>query len=115
MNEERLLDRLADAPNEAEYHLDLAGLDLPHARETIAQMLERNRFRPPRTILVTIEAPPEGGGETLFQPVGHQLLDARRAGLLSSMHPLTAQDGPGYWIKTTGKTDTDPAADDMIP
>ena len=111
MDEERLLDRLANRSAEADYELDLTGLDLAHARETVARMLERNRFRPSRTILVTIDPPPEGGGETLFQPIGRQLLDAKRTGVLASMHPVAGSDGPGYWVRTTGKDDSDGSSD----
>ncbi len=111
MNEERLLDRLTGGPMDAEYHLELEGLDLAHARESVTRMLERNRFRPTRTILVTVGAPVEGGGETLFQPIGRQLLEARRAGVLSSMHPVSGESGPGYWVQTTGKTDSEAGED----
>ena len=35
----------------AEYELDLRGLDLAHARESVARMLERARFRAPRSVI----------------------------------------------------------------
>lgn len=105
MNEERLLDGLVAGPDDADYHLDLAGLDLPHAAESVRLMLERNRFRRPRAILVTVGAPQPGGGESLFQPIGRQLLDARRGGQVAAMKPITSDHGPGYWIRTVGKED----------
>lgn len=105
MNEERLLDGLTAGPDDAEYHLDLDGLDGPHATESVRRMLERNRFRQSRTILVTVGAPAPGGTDNLFQPVGRQLLEARRGGLIDAMKPITSDHGPGYWIRTVGKED----------
>jgi hypothetical protein len=105
--EERLLDGLIAGPDDAEYHLDLAGLDGAHAGESVRLMLERNRFRPARTILVTVGTPVEGAADNLFPPIGRQLLDARRTGLLDGMKPITSDHGPGYWIRTVGKPDSD--------
>ena len=102
MDEERLLDGLIAGPDDAEYHLDLGGLDVPHATESVRQMLERNRFRAPRTILVTLGDPFPGGPQNLFQPIGRQLLEARRAGIVDGMKPITSDHGPGYWIRTVG-------------
>lgn len=103
MDEERLLDGLISGPDDAEYQLDLGGLDIPHASESVRQMLERNRFRAPRTILVTLGDPFPGGPQNLFQPIGRQLLDARRGGIIDAMKPITTDYGPGYWIRTVGK------------
>ena len=108
MDEERLLDGLVSGPDDAEYHLDLGGLDVPHASESVRQMLERNRFRAPRTVLVTLGDPFPGGPQNLFQPIGRQLLDARRGGIIDSMKPITTDYGPGYWIRTVGKEDAAP-------
>jgi len=105
MDEEHLLDGLISGPNDAEYHLDLGGLDGPHAVESVRRMLERNRFRAPRTILVTLGDPTPGGGDNLFQPIGRQLLEARRGGIVEAMKPITSDHGPGYWIRTVGKED----------
>ena len=102
MDEERLLDGIVSGPDDAEYHLDLDGLDAAHATESVRRMLERNRFRTSRTILVTVGAPTPGEGGNLFQPIGRQLLEARRAGGISAIKPITSDHGPGYWIRTTG-------------
>lgn len=105
MDEERLLDGIVSGPDDAEYHLDLGGLDGAHAAESVRQMLERNRFRPSRTILVTVGDPAPGGAGSLFQPIGRQLLDARRTGAVAAMKPITSDHGPGFWIRTVGKND----------
>ncbi|MDF1793905.1 MAG: hypothetical protein P1U88_18480 [Thalassobaculaceae bacterium] len=111
MEEERLLDGLVSGPDDADYHLDLFGLDVPHATESIRLMLERNRFRAPRTILVTLGEPDPYGKGNLFQPVGRQLLDARRGGIIDAMKPITSDHGPGFWLRTVGneKASAEPA------
>jgi len=103
MDPERLLRRLSSAGPAADYELDLRGLDLPHAEESIRQMLERNRFTEPRSVRIRLEPPPPGGGATLFQPIGRLLLDARRQGSLTGLTPLPPDEGIGYRIETAGR------------
>ncbi len=103
MDPERLLRRIAKAGADADYELDLRGLDRAHAEESVRRMLERNRFTESRSIRIRLQPPPEGGGETLFQPIGRLLLQARRHGLLSRLSPLPPEKGVGYRIETAGK------------
>ena len=103
--------RLLGTDAHAEYELDLQGMDQAHATESVSRMVERSRFLAPRSILVRLDPPPEGGGETLFQPIGRQLLEAKKAGLLSSLSPLPALAGRGFHIVTTGKADTETVED----
>jgi len=110
MIEERLLHRLASGSADAEYELDLRGLDLTHSRESLVRMLERNRFQPSRTINIRLDPPVAGGGETLFQPIGRMLLEARRHQLLSALSPLPPDSGLGYRIETAGNPNGEPDA-----
>lgn len=103
MDPERLLRRLSESGSDADYELDLRGLDLAHAEESVRRMLERNRFTESRSIRIQLQPPPEGGGETLFQPIGRLLLHARRHGLLKHLTPLPPGKGVGYRIETVGK------------
>lgn len=105
MDPERLLRRLAEAGSDADYELDLRGLDREHAEESVRRMLERNRFTEPRSVRIRLQPPPPGGGETLFQPIGRLLLQARRHGLLSRLTPLPPEKGVGYRIETVGKAE----------
>jgi len=100
----RQLDRLTLRNPIADYELNLRGATPALAERSIATMLERSRFRRPRLILVSLDPPSPGGGETLFQPVGRQLLEARRAGLLSLCRALdpSAIAGVGFCIETVG-------------
>ena len=107
MDTERVLKRLSQAGSDADYELDLRGLDRAHAEESVRRMLERNRFTEPRSIRVRLQPPPDGGGETLFQPIGRLLLEARRHGLLSRLSPLPPETGVGYRIETVGKAEPD--------
>lgn len=97
------IDRLLGYRAHAEYELDLRGLDWLHAEASLERMLERSRFRPPRSVLVLIDPATEGGGETLFQPVGRYLLAARRKGLLTRLSPLPADKGAGYYMVMAGR------------
>lgn len=108
---EALFQKLSKGAKDAEYELDLTGLDLAHARESLSRMLERNRFRPARSIVVRLDKPVAGGGETLFQPIGRMLLDARRGGILSTLGLLPPEDGIGYRLETVGKSEAAEAQD----
>lgn len=100
----RQLSRLTLRNPIADYQLDLRGATAAVAEQSIARMLERSRFRRPRQVVITLDGPPPGGGETLFQPVGRQLLAARRSGLLSLCRPIDPSDdaGVGFCIETVG-------------
>ena len=47
--------------------------------------------------------PPEGGGETLFQPIGKALLEAKKRGWIDRLQTLPAQDGLGFYVVLAGK------------
>ncbi|MBX9930768.1 MAG: hypothetical protein K2Y56_04405 [Methylobacterium sp.] len=88
---------------DAESVLDLRGANRARAEASLKEMIERSRFGKAKTVAVRLDPPPEGGGETLFQPTGRLLLDARRKGLIERLHPLPAGDGLGFYIALTGK------------
>ena len=88
---------------DAEAVLDLRGAALGRAESSIRDMLERSRFGPATTVAVRLAPPPEGGGETLFQPVGRLLLDAKRRGLIDRLQTLPAQDGLGFYVSLAGR------------
>jgi hypothetical protein len=88
---------------DAEAVLDLRGAPRAQAEASIKDMLERSRFAPGRTVAVRLDGPPEGGGETLFQPVGRLLLDAKRRGWIERLQTLPAHDGLGFYILLAGK------------
>ena len=90
---------------DAEYELDLRGLDQPHSAASVERMLERSRFRVPRSVRILIDAPDGEGGGSHFQPLGRLLLDARREGVLSAMTTLPPEDELGFRVVTTGKPD----------
>lgn len=111
------LKRLTGYDDTAEYELDLCGLDLPHATESVARMIERSRFRAPRSVVVRLDPAGPDTGETLFQPIGRLLLDLRRKGQLSKLSPLPHHAGSGFYLVTLGKedsagADTDDAEED---
>ncbi len=97
------LKRLVGYDDTAEYELDLCGLDLAHATESVKRMIERSRFRAARSVIVRLDPAGPDTGETLFQPIGRLLLDLRRKGLLAKLSPLPHFAGSGYYLVTQGK------------
>ncbi|MGY6569074.1 MAG: hypothetical protein ACXIVE_08770 [Salinarimonas sp.] len=85
--------------------LDLRGANGPQAEASVQDLIERSLFMPPRSVAIRLDPPPEGGGETLFLPVGRQLLAARKRGWVARMNPLPAHDGLGYFVAFAGKED----------
>src|SRR3546814_4869333 len=80
--EGRRLKRLLDRRGEADYELDLTGLDLAQAVASIDRMVERQRFRDVgRSVVVRIDPATPESGETLFGRLGRHLLDLKRRGL----------------------------------
>ncbi|MEK9673733.1 MAG: hypothetical protein VW268_14720 [Rhodospirillaceae bacterium] len=99
------LKRLIGYDDRAEYELDLCGLDRAHAEESVRQMLEKSRFRAPRSVIVRLDPPGPDTGETLFQPIGRQLLAARKKGVLEKLSPLPPHAGSGFYLITRGKSE----------
>lgn len=94
---------------DAESVMDLRGAERATAEASLKEMLERSRFAKGRTVAIRLDPPPEGGGETLFQPAGRLLLDARRRGLIERLQTLPAQDGLGFYVALAGKPQRAPA------
>ncbi|GJE53641.1 MULTISPECIES: hypothetical protein [Methylobacterium] len=88
---------------DAESVLDLRGAPRVQAEASLNDMLQRSRFAKNKTVAIRLDAPPEGGGETLFQPVGRLLLDAKRRGWIERLQTLPAEDGLGFYVALAGK------------
>ncbi|HKH94940.1 MAG TPA: hypothetical protein VKA39_00280 [Beijerinckiaceae bacterium] len=87
---------------DAEAVLDLRGASRVRAEASIKDMLERSRFGAGKTVAIRLDSPPEGGGETLFQPVGRLLLEAKRRGWIERLQTLPAADGLGFYLALAG-------------
>jgi hypothetical protein len=95
--EGRRLKRLLDRHGEADYELDLTGLDLAHAVASVDRMVERQRFRDVgRSVVVRIDPATPESGETLFGRLGRHLLDLKRRGLIATLAPLDPLRGAGF-------------------
>jgi hypothetical protein len=88
---------------DAEAVLDLRGASPTQAEASIKDTLERSRFGAGKTVAVRLDPPPKGGGETLFQPVGRLLLEAKRRGWIERLQTLPAADGLGFYLALSGK------------
>ena len=69
------------------------------ARSAISQMLERVRPDALTSMVVRIDPATATSGETLFLPVGRQLLEARKRGLITGFQPLPEADGGGFYVE----------------
>jgi hypothetical protein len=88
---------------DAESVLDLRGASREQAALSIQDMLERSRFAQGKTVAIRLDPPPEGGGETLFQPVGKALLEAKKRGWIDRLQTLPSQDGIGFYVVLSGR------------
>ncbi len=88
---------------DAEAVLDLRGASRERAAASLQDMLERSRFAQSKTVAIRLAPPPEGGGETLFQPVGKALLEAKKRGWIDRLQTLPAHDGLGFYVELAGK------------
>ena len=93
---------------DAESVLDLRGASREQAAASLQDMLERSRFAASKSVAILLEGPPEGGGETLFQPIGKALLEARKRGWIDRLQTLPAHDGIGFFTVLAGKPEKDP-------
>ncbi|WP_112664600.1 hypothetical protein [Microvirga flavescens] len=88
---------------DAEAVLDLRQASREQAVASLQDMLERSRFAKTKSVAILIAPPIEGGGETLFQPIGKALLEAKKRGWLDRLQTLPAQDGLGFYVLLAGK------------
>ena len=88
---------------DAEAVFDLREATREQAAASIQDMLERSRFAQPKTVAIRLSPPPEGGGETLFQPVGKALLEAKKRGWIERLQTLPTDDGIGFYVELAGK------------
>jgi hypothetical protein len=88
---------------DADVVLDLRDASRETAAAAIQDMLERSRFADAGSVAIRLSPPPPGGGETLFQPIGKALLEARKRGWIDRLQTLPAQDGLGFYVALSGK------------
>jgi hypothetical protein len=93
--------RLTGMKDSAEYELDLCGLDLAHSIASVERMIERSRFRKPRTVVIKIDPATATSGETFFKPIGRLLILAMKAGKVQQCRPHM-EAGSGYWVSLRG-------------
>ena len=86
-----------------EHTLDLRGVSLNDARTAISEMLERSRSDDLTSVVIRIDPATATSGETLFLPIGRQLLGARKRGLITRFHPLPEADGGGFYVELPGR------------
>ncbi|RMG34192.1 MAG: hypothetical protein D6720_09980 [Gammaproteobacteria bacterium] len=86
------LENLAIDPGELDRIIDLDDEDTEQALRRVDEILQG--ATPGERLLLRFPPPAGDGRETLFQPLGRHLLQARREGRLARCLP--AADGAGY-------------------
>ena len=98
---------LIDRSGHADFELDLTGLDLRHALESIRQMIERQRRRQSvRSVLIRLDPPVPGNGETLFRPVGKHLVELLKKEMVSRVKPYADDACSGFVVHLPAGKDT---------
>ncbi|MGY9020845.1 MAG: hypothetical protein ACKVHX_15455 [Alphaproteobacteria bacterium] len=98
--------RITAMKDGAEYELDLCGLDLPHTIASVERLIERSRFRKPRSVAIRIDPASATSGETHFQPIGRLLVEEMKAKTVERCRPL-ADPGAGFWVSLAGNPNAD--------
>jgi hypothetical protein len=83
---------------ETEAILDLRGMSREAALAKLRTLVDIRVGPGPRRWAVRIEPARAGGGETLFQPVGRYLLQAKRARKVFAVTPLADPPGGGFAV-----------------
>ena len=92
--DENPLGKLAFQAGDADALIDLRGMDPDRAMQAVEQLL--GEPVPAKSFLIQFDAARGDGRETLFQPLGRRLLQARREGVLNRCLP--AADATAYFI-----------------
>ena len=92
--DENPLAKIAFKAGDADALLDLQGIPAAEAMQAVEKLLREPASA--KSFLIRFDAAADDGRETLFQPLGRRLLQARRDGCLSRCLPAT--DGAGYFI-----------------
>ena len=93
--DENPLAKIALQAGDADTELDLRGLPDKQAMQAVERLL--NDPEAGKSFLIRFDPAVDGGRETLFQPLGRRLLQARRDGRLTRCLP--AADGAAYFIR----------------
>ena len=88
---------------DGELTLDLRGVSLCQARTAISLLLEQRHPGDLTSVAIRIDPATPTSGETLFLPIGRQLLEARKRGLIARFHPLPEADGGGFYVELPGR------------
>ena len=87
--------------------LGLQRVSLSDAKSAIAQILEPRHSHDFTSFLIYLDPVTATRGETLFPPLGRQLLDASKRGLIGRIYPLTEANRGGFYVELPGHPQTE--------
>lgn len=85
----------------AEHEADLRGLSKNDALAKLTEALDTCRIMDLRALLVKFDPATPTSGETLFQPVGQALREAREDGYVDYCMPISDKDCGGFLVVLT--------------
>lgn len=94
---------------EGEQLLDLRGASLNRAQAALDHMLAVSQGKASCSVVIRIDPATATSGETLFLPLGRQLLEARKTGRISRLLPLPEGDGGGFYVELAGRARSEDA------
>lgn len=89
---------LGDAAGDGD-ELDLRGLARGAALRLLDDAIAPVKPGQTARLRIRIDPPVSGGGETLFLPLGHHLLSARRNGRIRHFLPIQPDGGAGFLVE----------------
>lgn len=92
--DENPLEKIVFQAGDADALLDLRGMPAKEAMQAVETLLSEPISG--KSLLIRFDGATDDGRETLFQPLGRRLLEARREGLLGRCLPTA--DGASYFI-----------------
>lgn len=80
--------RLVAEDADTDFELDLRGCERAWAEAALERDLNQRGVAHPSSLLIRLDPPSPASGETLFLPIGRQLLAAQRQGLVTRFRPV---------------------------
>ncbi|MEB3245786.1 MAG: hypothetical protein VKJ06_07370 [Vampirovibrionales bacterium] len=97
-------------PDDADFELNLCGMTLAQAKLALNRLLAAHRFEADTTVLVRIDSAQACEGETLFQPLSRQLMEAQKNGQVCKNGVQPVIEGAGFLVRVKGHSSGDSLA-----
>ncbi len=101
--DEHMVRHLVGEDSNGDLTLDLRGATEQEACLAIDGLLGSSGHGPSLSAVILLDPATPTSGETLFLPVGRQLLLARKSGRIMRFSPLPGANGGGFHVELSGR------------